>query len=37
MGKQQRRFTANFEKEAVRLATTSGRTQREVVHDLDIG
>ena len=37
MGKQQRRFTADFEKEAVRLATSSGRTQREVAHDLGIG
>ena len=34
---QQRRFTKEFEEEAVRLVRTSGRTQREVVDDLGIG
>jgi transposase len=34
---QQRRFTKEFEDEAVRLARTSGRTQREVAEDLGIG
>src|SRR6476469_10520277 len=33
---QQRRFTKEFE-EAVRLAQTSGRTQREIAGDLGIG
>jgi len=33
---KQRRFTREFEDEAVRLATTSGRTQREVAEDLGI-
>ena len=35
--KQQRRFTKEFEDEAVRLAATSGRTQREIAGDLGIG
>ena len=35
--KQQRRFTKEFEDEAVRLAQTSGRTQREIADDLGIG
>src|SRR5215216_79931 len=34
---QQRRFTKEFEEEAVRLAQTSGRTQREIASDLGIG
>src|SRR3954469_11924311 len=34
---QQRRFTKEFEEEAVRLARTSGRTQREIAGDLGIG
>jgi transposase len=34
---QQRRFTKEFEEEAVRLVRTSGRTQREVAEDLGIG
>jgi len=34
---QQRRFTKEFEDEAVRLALTSGRTQREIAGDLGIG
>ena len=34
---QQRRFTKAFEDEAVRLALTSGRTQREIAEDLGIG
>ncbi len=34
---QQRRFTKEFETEAVRLVQTSGRTQREVAEDLGIG
>jgi len=33
----QRRFTKEFEEEAVRLAQTSGRTQREIAGDLGIG
>src|SRR4051794_16884058 len=33
---QQRRFTKGFEEEAVRLAQTSGRTQREIAGDLGI-
>ena len=37
MGKQQRRFTKEFEDEAVRLVETSGRTQREIAVDLGIG
>ena len=35
--KQQRRFTKEFEDEAVRLVRTSGRTQREIAEDLGIG
>src|SRR5215218_8031111 len=34
---QQRRFTKEFEEEAVRLAQTSGRTQREIAGDLGVG
>jgi transposase len=34
---QQRRFTKEFEDEAVRLALTSGRTRREIAGDLGIG
>ena len=34
---QQRRFTKDFEEEAVRLVQTSGRTQREIAGDLGIG
>jgi transposase len=34
---KQRRFTKEFEEEAVRLVQTSGRTQREVAKDLGIG
>ena len=34
---QQRRFTKEFEEEAVRLAQPSGRTQREIAGDLGIG
>jgi transposase len=34
---EQKRFTREFEEEAVRLVRTSGRTQREVAHDLGIG
>jgi putative transposase len=34
---QQRRFTKEFEEEAVRLVQTSGRTQREIAGDLGIG
>ena len=33
----QRRFTKEFEEEAVRLVQTSGRTQREIAGDLGIG
>ena len=35
--KQQRRFTKEFEEEAVRLVQTSGQTQREIAGDLGIG
>jgi transposase len=35
--KQQRRFTKEFEDEAVRLVRTSGRTQREIAGDLGVG
>jgi transposase len=35
--KQQRRFTKEFEDEAVRLALTSGRTQRGIAEDLGVG
>jgi transposase len=34
---QQRRFTKEFEAEAVRLVQTSGRTQREIADDLGVG
>src|SRR5919106_2407181 len=34
---QQRRFTKEFKEEAVRLAHTSGRTQRAIAGDLGIG
>ena len=34
---QQRRFTKEFEDEAVRLVRTSGRTQREIAEDLGVG
>ena len=34
---QSRRFTKEFEAEAVQLVQTSGRTQREVAADLGIG
>jgi transposase len=34
---KQRRFTKEFEEEAVRLVQTSGRTQREVAEDLGFG
>lgn len=34
---QQRRFTKEFQEEAVRLVQTSGRTQREIAADLGIG
>src|ERR1700732_1134367 len=34
---QQRRFTKELEEEAVRLVSTSGRTQREIAGDLGIG
>ena len=34
---QRRRFTKEFEAEAVRLVQTSGRTQREIAADLGIG
>jgi transposase len=34
---KQRRFTKEFEDEAVRLVASSGRTQREVAEDLGVG
>jgi len=34
---KQRRFTKEFEAEAVRLVEASGRTQREVAEDLGVG
>jgi transposase len=34
---KQRRFTKDFGNEAVRLALTSGRTQREIAEDLGVG
>ena len=34
---QQRWFTKGFREEAVRLAQTSGRTQREIAGDLGVG
>jgi transposase len=33
----QRRFTQDFQDEAVRLAETSGRSRREIAQDLGIG
>jgi len=35
--KQQRRFTKEFEDEAVQLVRTNGRAQREIAADLGIG
>jgi transposase len=35
--RQQRRFTKEFEEEAVRLVESSGRTQREIAGDLGVG
>jgi transposase len=35
--KQQRRFTAEFEDEKVRLVRTSGRRQREIAEGLGVG
>jgi transposase len=35
--KQQRRFTAEFEDENVRLVRTSGRPQREIAEGLGVG
>lgn len=37
MPKPQRRFTQDFQDEAVRLAETSGRSRREIAQDLGIG
>ena len=37
MAKPQRRFTQDFQDEAVRLAETSGRPRREIAQDLGIG
>jgi len=34
---KQRRFTKEFEDEAVRLVATCGRTQREIAEDLGVG
>lgn len=34
---KQKNFTKEFEIEAVRLAQTSGRTQREIAQDLGVG
>jgi transposase len=34
---KQRRFTKEFEAEALRLVQTSGRTQREIAEDLGVG
>ena len=34
---QQKRFTKDFEAEAVRLVQTSGRTRREIADDLGVG
>ena len=34
---KQRRFTKEFEDEAVRLVATSGRTQRGIAEDLGVG
>ena len=35
--RQQRRFTKEFEDEAVRLVRTSGRTQRAIAEELGVG
>ena len=37
MPKPQRRFTQDFQDEAVRLVETSGRSRREIAQDLGIG
>ena len=37
MPKPQRRFTQEFQDEAVRLVETSGRSRREIAQDLGIG
>lgn len=37
MGKPQRRFTKEFEAQAVRLLETRGCTQRKIAEDLAIG
>jgi transposase len=37
MAKPQRRFTEDFQDEAVRLAESSGRPRREIAQDLGIG
>ena len=37
MPKPQRRFTPDFQDEAVRLAESSGRPRREIAQDLGIG
>jgi transposase len=37
MPKPQRRFTQDFQDEAVRLAESSGRPRREIAQDLGIG
>ena len=34
---KQKRFTKEFEEEAVRLVRTSGRTKREIADDLGVG
>jgi len=34
---EKKRFTEEFEAEAVRLARTSGRTQREIAQDIGVG
>lgn len=37
MPQKQKRFTKDFEDEAVRLVRTSGRTKREIAADLGVG
>lgn len=37
MPQKQKRFTKEFEEEAVRLVRTSGRTKREIAGDLGVG
>jgi transposase len=37
MPKPQRRFTQEFQDEAVRLVETSGRSRREIAQDLGVG